>query len=1039
MDGQPVAESVRVVYESEPRDHGVAAGALPAISMGFLRGVFAKLLRTSDDLNSFALDYFGAIHRQFSSEMTREAREDLLLAAVPPRTIYEALRASFGAKLPPPPLFTDGQTERPNPYRGLLAFGVKDAPLFFGRRKKTEELRRLFDTAVQAAPEAGVASPRLVAVIGPSGSGKSSLAQAGLLADLLRKPSVGISYVAAVLRPQGRPLRALARVLAKLRNPAKDWPLGEIDIIVEKLRTGPRALGDLVSDVLSEPDQRLLLVVDQLEELYSMADLSEAGMAERRAFVEAILDVASERRGRCDVVVTLRSDLLGEVGADPELQKAVTTTGRALLLGTLDADELAESVAGPAARAGRPLPPDAVALLVREAEGQAGALPLLQFTLTKLWKAVEDAPMRPIAELLNELGGVGGALAQEAESLYRALHPEPSKREPEPPPNAMQVRARRAFLRLLQARDGQVQGRRRQALADLIGDGESLADVRDVLDRFVASRLLVLDGEGAEAMVEIGHESLGRSWQRLARWISEAAAYLPVLLRLSEDARRWHKQGKPDRLLLRREELSELRLVLPMLKASGSLGAKEHDFAQASVTGVKLRQKRRADALVKERTGRAVSIARHVVEQVVTRLERLAGTAEIRKELLTASMRELDALLAESTVLDNVELLLLRADGYRRRGDVAMTHDGLIAAHREYDAARRLDEQIVARQPNNVQAQRDLSMSLLKLGEVAVQMGQFDEAKAWFQDSLKICEPLAQSDDKNAQDQGYLSLSLIRLGDVAVKMGQLSEAKAWFERSLSISERLVQTDVKDAQAQRDLSVCLEKLGDVAAKMGQLSVANAWFECSLNISERLAQADDKDAQAQRDLSISLSTLGDVAVQLGQFGVAKSRFARSLKISEQLAQADDRDAQAQRDLSVCLNKLGDVSVQMGQFDEAKSWFQDSLKLCERLAQSDPNDAQAQRDLSVGRERLGDVAVNLGQLREAQAWFERSLNISEQLAQADLHDPQAQRDLSICLEKLGTGTNSAWKCRSKKVVFIIFDAQLNWIFMFFCDGIL
>lgn len=784
-----------------------------------------------------------------------------------------------------------------------------------------------------------------------------------------------------------------------------------------------------------------------------MADPSEAGMAERRAFVEAILDVASERRGRCDVLVTLRSDLLGEVGADPELQKAVTTTGRALLLGTLDADELAESVAGPAARAGRPLPPDAVALLVREAEGQAGALPLLQFTLTKLWKAVEDAPMRPIAELLNELGGVGGALAQEAESLYRALHPEPSKREPEPPPNAMQVRARRAFLRLLQTRDGQVQGRRRQALADLIGDGESLADVRDVLDRFVASRLLVLDGEGAEAMVEIGHESLGRSWQRLARWISEAAAYLPVLLRLSEDARRWHKQGKPDRLLLRREELSELRLVLPMLKASGSIGAKEHDFAQASVTGVKLRQKRRADALVKERTGRAVSIARHVIEQVVTRLERLAGTAEIRKELLTASMRELDALLAESTVLDNVELLLLRADGYRRRGDVAMTHDGLIAAHREYDAARRLDEQIVARQPNNVQAQRDLSMSLLKLGEVAVQMGQFDEAKAWFQDSLKICERLAQSNDKNAQDQGYLSLSLIRLGDVAVKMGklgeatswflcslnicerlahandkdaqaqralslslirlgdvavkmgQLSEANAWFERSLNISERLVQTDVKDAQAQRDLSVCLEKLGDVAAKMGQLSVANAWFECSLNISERLAQADDKDAQAQRDLSISLSTLGDVAVQLGQFGVAKSRFARSLKISEQLAQADDRDAQAQRDLSVCLNKLGDVSVQMGQFDEAKSWFQDSLKLCERLAQSDPNDAQAQRDLSVGRERLGDVAVNLGQLREAQAWFERSLNISEQLAQADLHDPQAQRDLSICLEKLGT----------------------------------
>lgn len=543
MDAQQAVGPVRVVYESEPRDHGASARALPSISTGFLRTAFAKLLLTSDDLNAFALDYFASVHRQFSSGMTREAREDLLLAGVPSWAVYEALRASFGSQVPPPPSQADTRATLPNPYRGLLVFGVKDAPLFFGRAKKTAELRRLFDAAVQPPPDAGPVPPRLVAVIGPSGSGKSSLAQAGLLADLLRKPPIGVSYVAAVLRPQGRPLRALARVLAKLKQPTTEWPLGQIDSIVERLRSGPGALGDLVSDVLTEPEQRLLLVVDQLEELYSMADESEAGTAERRAFVAAVLGAASERRGRLDVVVTLRADLLGEVGADPQLQKALTTTGLALLVGALDAEDLAEAVAGPAARAGRPLPPDAVALLVREAEGQAGALPLLQFTIEKLWKAIDDAQTRPIAELLEELGGVGGALANEAESLYRGLHPAWPKSEdsPEPSPSAAQVRARRAFSRLLQTRDGQVLGRRRQTLADLVGDGETLADVRAVLDRFVASRLLVLDGEGAEAMVEIGHESLGRSWQRLAQWLGEAAAYLPELLRLSEDARRWQK------------------------------------------------------------------------------------------------------------------------------------------------------------------------------------------------------------------------------------------------------------------------------------------------------------------------------------------------------------------------------------------------------------------------------------------------------------------------------------------------------------------
>ena len=687
MDEQQAVGPVRVVYESEPRDHGVSARALPSISTGFLRAVFAKLLRTSDDLNSFVLDYFATVHRQFASGLTREAREDLLLAGAPSWAVYEALRAALGSKVPPPPSQADTRTTLPNPYRGLLVFGVQDAPLFFGRAKKTAELRRLFDAAVQPPPDGGPVPPRLVAVIGPSGSGESSLTQAGLLADLLRKPPVGVSYVAAVLRPQGRPLRALARVLAKLKHPTTEWPLGQIDSIVERLRSGPGALGDLVSDVLTEPEQRLLLVVDQLEELYSMAEESEAGTAERRAFVAAVLGAASERRGRLDVVVTLRADLLGEVGADPQLQKALTTTERALLVGALDAEELAEAVAGPAARTGRPLPPDAVALLVREAEGQAGALPLLQFTLEKLWKAIDDAPTRPIAETLEELGGVGGALANEAESLYRGLHPAwpKSPDASEPSLSGAQVRARRTFSRLLQTREGQVLGRRRQTLADLVGDGETLADVRAVLDRFVASRLLVLDGEGAEAMVEIGHESLGRNWQRLAQWLGEAAAYLPVLLRLSEDARRWQKQGQPGWLLWRGDDLAVLRKALPALEANGDLGAGERGFALASVRGARRRQvlavggvfalvgalvgvgtlalwaqeqakqARKQTQVAQQRLIQAVGVADHVVFNVNGRLERVPGMADLRKGLLAEAMKMLDELRKQAGAIDEPE------------------------------------------------------------------------------------------------------------------------------------------------------------------------------------------------------------------------------------------------------------------------------------------------------------------------------------------------------------------------------------------------
>jgi len=1043
---------VQVVYESEPRDHGAAARALPVLRTDFLRELFAELLRTSDDLNSFALDFFPAVHRQFSSGMTREAREDLLLSGALPLTVYEALRALFGSKVPPPPsAATAARATLPNPYRGLLVFGVQDAPLFFGRAKKTAELRQLFDAAVMTTPEAGPVSPRLVAVLGPSGSGKSSLAQAGLLADLLRKPPIGGSYLAAVLRPQGRPLRALARVLTKLKHASDEWPLSEIDAIVERLHKDPRALGDLVSDVLTQPEQRLLLVIDQLEELYTMAEPSEAATAERRAFVAAILTAASERRGRVDVVVTLRSDLLGEAGVDPTLQQALTTTGRVLLVGSLDAEELAEAITGPSARAGRPLPPDAVALLVREAEGQAGALPLLQFTMEKLWRAIDDAPSRPIADLLRELGGVGGSLAQEAEALYRGLHPQRPKlpTDPEPPPSAAQLRARRAFSRLLQTRDGQVLGRRRQALADLVGAGETLADMRAVLDRFVDSRLLVLDGEETEATVEIGHESLGRSWQRLARWLSEASAYLPVLLRLSEDARRWHRQGRPGWLLWRGDDLALLRKALPALETNDDLGAGERAFSVASVHGARRRQvlavsgvlslvgallgvgtlalwAREQAKVAQQRLGEAVRVADLVVFNFNERLAGIPGTADLRKGLLVDAMSMLDELRKQAGAGEDTALLRTRSAGHIQRGTVAMTHDNLTLAQHEYREALRILEALADRHPSSAQAQRDLSISLSQLGNVAVQLGQLGEAKVWFERSLKISEKLALADATDAQAQRDLSISQERLGDVAVQMGQLGEAKVWFERSLKIREKLALADAKDAQAQRDLSVSLEKLGEVAVQMGQLGEAKVWFERSLKIREKLALADANDAQAQRGLSISLEKLGEVAVQMGQLGEAKVWFERSLKISEKRALADANDTEAQRDLSISQEKLGEVAVQMGQLGEAKVWFERSLKIREKLALADAKDAHAQRDLSISLEKLGNVAVQMGQLGEAKLWFERSLKIREKLALADAKDAHAQRGLSISLNKLGVvavqmgqlGEAKVWFERSLKI---------------------
>jgi len=795
----------RVVYEVEPGDHGVAARALPKVSVPFLRQALGELAQTSDDFNGFVVDRFASVARQFGSGMTREARENVLFERATPFAVYDALRAAFGAKVPLPLVEVEAGSGSsrtlPNPYRGLLAFGVLDAPLFFGRTNQTTELRRLLEATVQQAGLSrgegrdGAGSVRLVAVLGPSGSGKSSLVQAGLLADLRRKAPVWGTYGAAVLRPQGRPLRALARVLAKFKRPTQDWPVSHIDELVAQLRSRPQVLGDLLSDVLCVPSQRFLLVIDQLEELYSMADeKDETGeaTADRKAFVAAVLSAASEPKGRCDVVVTLRTDLFGELEADPALLRVVTTPGRALLLGALDADELAEAVAGPAARAGRPLPADAVGLLSQQAVGQAGALPLLQFTLAQLWDKLDAN--RAVADCLRELGGVGGALAQEAESLYQGLasllaQPAAS-RSPVPTPSPSQVRLRRVFVRLVRTRGGQVLGRRRQALADLVGDGETLLQVRDLLDPFVKNRLLVLDGEGPEAVVEIGHELLSRSWPRLAGWLTEAEAYLPVLLHLSDEARRWEKQGRPGHLLWRGEDLRELRGLLPILLQSGNLGARERQFAQASVDGVKLRRKRRADAEAKAAAMRAIGVARHVVDRVVTRLEKQPGTAKLRKELLADVMQEMDALCIESSGEHSTELLSLRARSHRKRGDIAIKHDNLTVAQAAYEAARLLGKQLLSQQPNSPQAQRDLSISLNKLGEVSVKRGQLEEAQKLFARSLQLGERLAKADETDAQAQRDLLVSHYKLAVVFAQRRQREAARAQVRVAADLLQKL---------------------------------------------------------------------------------------------------------------------------------------------------------------------------------------------------------------------------------------------------------
>ncbi len=330
---------------------------------------------------------------------------------------------------------------------------------------------------------------------------------------------------------------------------------------------------------------------------------------------------------------------------------------------------------------------------------------------------------------------------------------------------------------------------------------------------------------------------------------------------------------------------------------------------------------------------------------------------------------------------------------------------GMLSASRDAsERSQRLAEELAKTDPDSAQAQRDLSVSLDKLGDVEVAAGNLAGAREHYARSLQTREELARADPDSAQAQRDLSVSLEKLGNVEVAAGNLAGAREHYARSLQARQELEAGDPDSAQAQRDLSVSLNKLGDVERRAGNLAGAREHYARSLQVAEELARADPDSAQAQRDLSISLNKLGDVERRAGNLAGAREHYARSLQTREELARADPDSAQAQRDLSISLNKLGDVERRAGNLAGAREHYARSLQTREELARADPDSAQAQRDLSISLNKLGDVERRAGNLAGAREHYARSLQTREELARADPDSAQAQRDLSISLNKLG-----------------------------------
>lgn len=384
------------------------------------------------------------------------------------------------------------------PYKGLAAFDVDDAAYFFGRERLVGEL---------AARTVGIG---LLGVVGPSGSGKSSAVLAGLLPSLAAGLLPGSErWRHAFMRPGEHPTQELRSALGT---------------------AGITANGDLLAAMEQvEADGRLVLVVDQFEELFTTT--VDAG--ERAVFVDALIRAATDHE-RVIVVLTIRADFYGHCAEHPELARLLGANH--VLVGTMSAEELHRAVELPARRAGLRVESALSQALVGEVTDEPGGLPLLSTTLVELWGKREGGWLR--MRTYEETGGLRGAVARVAERSYQELT------------DVERQTAKTILVRLVGSGEGEAAVRRRVPITEFDPDRNTAAAA--VLDLLTRDRLLTR----SDGLVEIAHEALIREWPRLRDWLEEDVQGRAVRAHLTEAAKQWHGADRTPSELYRGPRLS---------------------------------------------------------------------------------------------------------------------------------------------------------------------------------------------------------------------------------------------------------------------------------------------------------------------------------------------------------------------------------------------------------------------------------------------------------------------------------------------------
>lgn len=828
--------------------------------------------------------------------------------------------------------------DRP-PFLGLRTFDEECSILFFGRDQESNDLlARLRDDS-------------FLAVVGDSGSGKSSLVRAGLVPALKRgRFHDGESWVnswrIAVVRPGDRPFSELAEGLPQL---ARDMPDTErLRFVAEAKKQisegGGEALRSAVSALVPE-GARVLLVVDQFEELFTL----NTNASERIRFVDSLLDSASSTGARdVHVLITLRADFYSHCFQHPELPKRIAKNqypvrrmGRA---------QMREVIEKPLRLARADAEAGLVDALLNDAGDEPGNLPLLEHALFQLWERRQGRTLTHKAYM--DIGRLSGALRNYAEQVYENRLQGSTDRE----------LARRILLRLTQLGEGAQDTRRRERKVDLLalGDGEqSAARVLAVLSE---ARLISISGrvssgtETRDESVEVAHEALIREWPRLQSWVNEDRERMRLERWVLEAAEEWELRNRDPSLLLR-ARLPEVETWAK--EQQHHLPKRADDFVKTSVVARK-----------KERLRRRLLRVALVLLAIGASLASMWGYVSRRQAIASSRNFQLadQVVLKMLTVVDSTEM-----DDVPQVGELRAEL---------LDKASLVYRQFQIEMSNDPLVRMQSALASMRLADIHRQLKDKENAEEAYRLGIAHLSELVEEYPDDPRYQQELANCYNGLGEL-LREESATSAMQSYDQALALQERLVGRFPHQIEYQRELARTLNNRGIVLGRLGSVEAAGQDFERAIVQYESLKDGDDSEPpfrnDCMRELAWSYNNLGKLLASSGNRPQAEENYRQAITIAEELTGRERGRRQYRRELATYFNNLANLHFQAGEPDKAQDPSRRALDILEELSAPAP---LLRVELANAYNTLGAILDSRGLKAEAKEAFGKSVTLFEKL---------------------------------------------------------